>query len=130
MTDPNSFPNPDFSQNNPPESQENSIQRWIPGVVLIVLGGIFLLGNFTRFSLHNWWALFILIPAAGAFARAYDRYKQSGTLDEPVRQALLSGAILTGIVLIFLFNLSWSLFGPAILILVGLSLLSRAWLRK
>jgi hypothetical protein len=130
MTDQNSFPTPGFPQNTPPESKENSIQRWIPGVILIVLGGIFLLGNFTSFSFHNWWALFILIPAAGAFARAYDRYKQSGRADEHVLQALLGGAILTGITLIFLFNLSWSLFGPAILILIGLSLLSREWLRK
>jgi hypothetical protein len=129
MSNPDPFSNSGSSQTNPPQSKENSLQRLIPGIVLIVLGIVFFAGNFANFTLHNWWALFILIPAVGAFARAYDRYKQAGRLDEHARQALLGGIILTAIVAIFLFELSWTLFGPVILILIGLSLLGREWLR-
>jgi hypothetical protein len=130
MTDQNSFPSPDSSQTPPPASSEGVIQRWIPGLILIGLGIAFLLGNLTGFELHNWWAVFILIPAVGALARGFDRYRQVGRMDEHVVQALLSGIILVGVAMIFLFNLSWTLFGPVILILIGLSLLGREWLRK
>ena len=41
---------------------------WVPGVILIGLGVIFLLNNITGFSIDNWWALFIFIPAIGALA--------------------------------------------------------------
>ena len=39
---------------------------WIGGVVLVAAGVFLLLGNLTRFSLQNWWAVFLLIPAAGS----------------------------------------------------------------
>jgi hypothetical protein len=38
---------------------------WIVGGVLIVLGVYFIIQHVAGFSLHNWWALFILIPATG-----------------------------------------------------------------
>ncbi len=130
MTDQNSFPDPNYSQPPSPQPNQNSSQRWVPGVILILLGGVFLLGNLTHFTLDNWWALFILIPAVGSFSRAYEHYRQAGRLDEHAVQALLGGAILTAVTAILLFQLSWALFGPAILILIGLSLLGREWLRK
>lgn len=36
---------------------------WIPGIVLIGLGLIFLVQEYFGYQIHNWWALFILIPA-------------------------------------------------------------------
>ena len=41
---------------------------WLTGVILIILGGMFLMRNMGTFDipLKNWWALFILIPAIGA----------------------------------------------------------------
>ena len=44
--------------------------RWIGGAVLIALGIILLLSSLGSFYLENWWALFILIPAIGAFGNA------------------------------------------------------------
>ena len=95
----------------------------MPGLILIVLGLVFLLNNLSGFELHNWWALFILIPAFGAFRRAWERYNNAGLVDRDVRQALFSGLLLTALTAVFLFNLSWLLFGPVLLILLGLTLL-------
>ena len=35
---------------------------WIPGLALIGLGIIFLIQNYLGREIHNWWALFIVLP--------------------------------------------------------------------
>ena len=49
--------------------------RWLWGGVLIVLGVELLLENMGFTFPDNWWALFILIPAFGAFARAWEGFR-------------------------------------------------------
>ena len=128
MTDQNPLPDSFASQTPEMEYPHRHTGRWMPGVILIVLGAIFLINNLTGFEIHNWWALFILIPAFGAFARGWEHYKQAGAIDHHTRQNLLSGLILTALVAIFLFDLNWVWFGPVLLILVGLTLLGNALL--
>ena len=87
---------------------------WVGGVILILLGVILLLQNFTQFHLNNWWALFILLPAFGSFATAWNRR---------VRGALISGGVLLLVTAAFLFNLNWGLVLPILLIVWGVTLL-------
>ncbi len=104
---------------------------WLGGAVLILLGVIFLLANTGIFSLKNWWALLILIPALGAFAGAWNGYQDSGgRLTAGVRGSLFGGLILVLITAVFLFDLS-SLFWlwPALLILAGVGLLVNAMIK-
>ena len=54
-----------------PSNRPATHTNWIWAVVLIVLGLVFLVQNLTGFTLDNWWALFILIPAVAAFANAW-----------------------------------------------------------
>jgi len=97
---------------------------WIGGAVLIALGIILLLSYLGNFYLENWWALFILIPAIGAFGNAWRTYQQEGhRLTASARGSLIGGSILVLITAIFLFNLNWVLLGPIILIVIGLTLL-------
>ena len=98
---------------------------WVAGIILIVLGGAFLMQNMGsyRFPLQNWWALFILIPAVGAFDTAFRTYRNTGTFTNTARGSLLVGIVLTLVTAIFLFNLSWTYFGPALIILAGLGIL-------
>ena len=100
---------------------------------MILLGLAFLLrttGNF-NFPLNNWWALFILIPAVGAFDRAIRMYSNADhQLTGPALGSLLVGLVLTFVAASFLFNLNWSLFGPIILILAGIGILSVAMVGK
>jgi hypothetical protein len=99
---------------------------WVMGLILILLGTAFLMQNFGVFiiPLHNWWALFILIPAVGAFDSAVRTYRQEGNLlTAPARGSLLLGLALTLVTATFLLELSWALVGPVLLIFAGLSIL-------
>jgi len=135
MTDQNSFPDPTPSQQPGQPVAPGTLQpgasqvagKLLPGVILVLLGVIFLFTNFTGYELHNWWALFILIPAFGAFANAYDRYQHAGRIDRHTRSALFGGLFFTGLAGIFLFDLSFNLLAPIGLILVGGWLLLEAF---
>jgi cation transport ATPase len=101
----------------------SSSTAWIAGVVLIVLGVIFLLQSIRGFYLNNWWALFILIPAFGSFADAWNAYRQSGRLNRRVRGALISGCVFLLITAAFVFNWNWGVVLPVLLIIWGVTLL-------
>jgi len=99
---------------------------WVVGVILIVLGGMFLMRNIGTFDfpLNNWWALFILIPAVGSFENALRLYRNAGNqFDVRARSALLIGIFLTFITIMFLFDISWTFVGPILIILVGIAIL-------
>jgi hypothetical protein len=97
---------------------------WIGGVVLIGLGLIFLLQNTGALHLQNWWALFILIPALGAFGASYTEYRASGGhLNSKARGSIIAGLVFTAVAAVFLFNLNFSLLLPAVLILAGVGML-------
>lgn len=100
---------------------------WVAGIILIVLGIAFLLQNTTGFNipLKNWWALFILMPAAGAFDAALRTYRSAGNqLTPPAVGSLLVSLVLFFVTAIFLFGLSWSYFGPILIILTGVGILA------
>lgn len=96
------------------------------GLILIGLGIIFLLSQTTGFYLNNWWALFILIPAVHNLIEAWHSYQVNGRLGSHARHALFGGILLTAVAAFFLFNLSWNLFWPIVLIMVGISALIKA----
>lgn len=98
----------------------------IVGLLLVILGAVFLLQNSGTITapLKNWGALFILIPAIGAFSRALWLYRNAGNqLSARARSALFVGLVLTIVTLVILLDLNWMLWGPVLVILVGLGLL-------
>lgn len=107
------------------ERRQGRIGTSITGIVLIGLGVLFLLQNMGNLALmHNWWALFILIPAIGAFAKAWDEYRKADSrLTRTASSEILSGLVLSLIAAAFLFELNWGLAGPALIILIGLGIL-------
>lgn len=95
--------------------------RIIGGIVLIGLGGYFLLralgiisGDFA------WWAFFILIPGLALMFSGWLSYSRTGTFD---RGAAFGGLMATLVGAIFLLDISWSLAWPLFLILPGIALL-------
>jgi hypothetical protein len=99
----------------------------IAGVLLLLLGIFFLLqtSGYITISLQNWGAIFILIPVLAAFERAYREYRYAGSqLTPQVLGAALVGIALLLVTVVILFNLNWSIFGPLLITLVGLGLLS------
>ena len=99
---------------------------WVVGVALIILGGVFMLQNMGTVLIHNWWALFILLPALGSFATAYGAYRNSGRLTPLARNSLVGGLILTAIAAFFLLDLDWARWWPTLLILAGIGALTNA----
>ncbi len=98
-------------------------QDWLPGAFLIGLGAIFLLNNLTGFYFHNWWALFIFIPAASNLGRAWNKYQRHGRITRSVRKALTGGLILSLVGSAFLFNWDWGFIWPSFLIIIGIGIL-------
>lgn len=96
-------------------------QLWF-AVVLIALGVIFLVQNYTGMQLGNWWALFILIPATGALAAAWAAWR-AGMHPAAVSGPLVGGLALLTVAAIFLLELQWSRVWPVFLILAGIGAL-------
>ncbi len=125
-------PAPDWRDLRAQERAEHRAARggggaWIVGGIFIVLGGLLLLQNFGFPGLDNWWALFILIPAVGSLAAAWQVFQNNGDLfSAGVIGPAVVGLILLGVTAAFLFeiNVAWGLIGPIILILVGLGVLA------
>jgi len=94
---------------------------WLPGLVLIVLGAIFLAENYFGTTLRNWWALFILIPAVGALASGYAMWRD-GDRDGAVGP-IVGGLAFVGLTAVFLFDLPLGQLWPVFLIIAGVGLL-------
>jgi drug/metabolite transporter (DMT)-like permease len=97
---------------------------WIGGVVLVAAGVFLLLGKFTRFSTDNWWAVFLLIPAAGSLWTAYTIWRRNEwRFNAASRGPLIGGLVLVFLAVIFLFELDFGRVWPGFLIIVGGGLL-------
>jgi cation transport ATPase len=106
-------------------------EPWMVGVILILVGAVFLLQNMTNFYLNNWWALFILIPAFGSLNRGWQEVQEAGgKVTTHARSNLFGGLVLTAVAAIFLFNLNWMIFGPFLLIAAGIAILLSSLLPK
>lgn len=103
--------------------QQRSDNNWVAGLLLIVVGGIFLVSNFTGFAFHNWWALFILIPFLAAAGNAARIYQSTGQFTREARQSLIGSLFPLYVALIFLFNLDWGKVWPGFLVLGGIAAL-------
>jgi hypothetical protein len=101
--------------------------NWVPGIILIAIGVIFLFTNLTGFHLDNWWALFIMIPAVKNFGSAWGSYQRHGRFTKSARGSITGGMILTLIASAFLFNLNWGLVWPFFLIIGGVAALFNGW---
>jgi hypothetical protein len=104
---------------------------WVGGTILIVLGVLLLANNLGYFLPRNWWAVFLLIPAAGSFASAWSMYQRNGkTVTAGVRGAVVGGLILVLLTVLFFIDFDWGKYWPVILILLGVAALGgNAWRR-
>ena len=122
MSDSSNDLPPAEPKNQPPVQGKKPV--WIGGAVLVAAGIFLLLGNLTRFSLNNWWAVFLLIPAAGSLWTAYTIWRRNEwRFNAASRGPLIGGLVLVFLAVIFLFNLDWGRVWPGFLIIVGGGLL-------
>lgn len=104
---------------------------FIGGFVLIAVGVIFLIQQLGVDLPNNWWALFILIPAAGAFARGFSAYRANGNrLDSAAVTAFAGALLFVTLTVIFLTGADWSVVWPILVIIIGLGVLGRGLIRS
>jgi hypothetical protein len=118
-----------------PEDGEKSVKSrrpgWVVGGVLIVLGVFFIIQRFAGFTLKNWWALFILIPAIGSLVTAFQMYvKNERRFTAASRGPLIGGLLLVALSAVFLFNMAWAWAWPLFVILAGLGIMLSSFERK
>ncbi len=102
----------------------------VGGVLLVFLGLAFIWQNMGGQFPSNWWALFILLPALGAFSAAWNRSRSgAGLFTGPVLVSLLVGLFFTGLTFALFFSLDLNWIGPLALILVGVVVLAVALLK-
>ena len=124
-----------MSETNLPSSDSKSSQAsggygyrgdrsWIIGLVLVAFGGILLVQRLIGLHLTNWWALFLLIPAFGAFDSAWKRSRERGTVfSGSVTGSFVTGLSLLAVTVIFLLGLDWGTIWPVFIILAGVGAL-------
>ena len=83
-----------------PSQASSRYGAWIPGLVLIGLGVVFLIQNYLGREIHNWWALFILIPVFFMLERGYASL-QAGRSAEAIGQLWPIFLIIGGLSLLF-----------------------------
>lgn len=116
----------DLKQEQQGKGARKSSSNWIAGLVLIGLGLFFLLNNYFHIRLfENWWALFILIPAVANLNNAWRHYREAGEWTEAATSALTGGLLIGAIAMIFLFGLSFGIFWPVLLVILGFGILIR-----
>ncbi|HEX9371557.1 MAG TPA: hypothetical protein VF897_11145 [Roseiflexaceae bacterium] len=106
---------------------------WSGGVVLIALGGIFLLQNMGILEMTaNWWAIFLLLPALLSAITAWRIYRDAGRMTPAATGALTGSLVLGFLAAMFLLNLSWTVFWPMFLLIAGASALLNglSWSRE
>ena len=105
---------------------------WIAGLILIVIGALYLLQDFGILpEFTNWWALFMLLPAVGTLSAALGGYRRNGGHWTPeVTAPFLAGLLFLDITAVFLFNLNYDWLWPLFLIAAGLFLLAAPMLSR
>ena len=106
---------------------------WVAAAILIGVGVVFLLQNMGYAIPGNWWALFLLIPAGFSLASAWKGYQRNRNRFGPgMAGSLITALVLIALTLVFLFDLdvNWNVIWPALLIIIGLGVLARAYWRN
>ncbi|MGD8402918.1 MAG: hypothetical protein PVJ21_04620 [Anaerolineales bacterium] len=109
-------------------NKKQSSNLWLG--LIFVFGGVALILNqlnILPFEL-NWWALFIMLPAAGMLNGAYNRFRSHGNaFSMDVAFTALIGLFLVALSFSMLvgasWNFNWNLFWPAIIIIIGLGMI-------
>lgn len=138
MTDPQSpspSSEPDWRESRRAERRQRLVSRygWIGpgmgGLILVLLGVIFLAQNFGYPVPDKWWTIFLLIPAFGALYAARNAYQRDGRLNGETTAALIGAITLLAIAAALLFDFAWGMLWPLALIAVGGGILLRAYWR-
>ncbi len=134
MTDPNSNPTGDWRDARRAERaarREGRREIWggapIGGLILLVIGAVFLARQFGYELPPNWWAALLLIPAAGALVSAIRFWREDSRMTARVTGSLAGGVLFLILACAFFFGANWGFVWPAVLMLFGAVLMARSY---
>ena len=107
----------------PPRDERRGGFGWVAGLILIVLGVVFMLQS-AGFMVGRWWTVFIYIPAAVNFYAMFRVWRKERRFTAAASGSLTGGLLLTTVATILLLDLDWSKAWPAILISIGVGLVA------
>jgi hypothetical protein len=95
------------------------------GIVIIIIGVIFLLENLYIIDIgYHWWALFFLIPISFLASDIWCMRKNNqGKIPASARGKFIGMAVLLFIMFVFLLGLDWGMIWPVFIIIGGLSII-------
>ncbi len=101
---------------------------FVSGVVIILIGIVFLLMNFDVIDFgHRWWTLFFLIPIGQLGSDVWKRWERNGKKYSPDMSGSLIGLLsVSTVMIIFVFNFNWGVMWPLFIIIGGISVLLTA----
>ena len=102
------------------------------GLAIVVVGVIFLARNWgLDLPLPDrWWAIFILLPAAGALVTAARFFRTDGGFSSRVAGSGTVGVLMLATSLILFLDLEWDRFWPVIVFIVGVCFVYRGYRRR
>jgi hypothetical protein len=104
---------------------------WIFGAVLAAAGVILLIQNTTHLDLYNWEPLLLLIPAVALLVRGVNQLQVSeGKLTSHARGSLIASFVFFVITAVLFFNLDTNIYGPILLVIIGLALVANSVMPK
>lgn len=111
-----------------PEKQTRpNSSNWVFGLAVIVIGVLLLARNLGLdlffLDFHNWWAFLILAAAINPLMNAWKSYQADG-FNQITFNHLVSGSTIVFIALIFLLDLSISVWWPSFIIIGGLYMMT------
>lgn len=116
------------------DAWRNGRHEWagmpVGGVIIIAVGVIFLAGNFGLRLPQNWWAIFVLLPAAAGLVSAARFYRVDGALTSRVVGSATGGVLLLAVALALFLGVNWGMFWPVLLIIVGGGIVARGYWRR
>lgn len=127
-----SIPTLEPAQVTPPASAPETRRSglgWVGGLILIVLGIVFMLQS-AGIMVGNWWTVFIFIPALVNFYAMFRVWRRERRFTAAATGSLIGGLLLMTVATILLLDLDWSKAWPAILISIGVGLVAGSLLGR
>jgi peptidoglycan/LPS O-acetylase OafA/YrhL len=117
---------------NEQPQQNNNLRKsdsgTVAGIVIVLLGVFFMLRSFGVLDWDfNWWAFFLMIPAAYIALHAWREYQSNGKqLTRVIRNKLLGSVFILTIAVTLLIGMDWEFTWPLFMILGGIALMLNA----
>lgn len=99
-------------------------------LIILIIGGFFLLRAFQIITIKNWWAIFIIIPAISSFGNLIEEISHKRPIALPLISSIAGILFSVMITLFFLFEWDWQKFAFYFILASGLILFQSGFIQS